>query len=504
MAESKSGPVKPPVIDLKARETTETPDAEEKAPATEETPRRKSAGSRRSRSRSTAAKTESAGTGAPTPSEAAPDKAPSKPAATSDAPAPSEPSEPKAASASAAEEPTAPRDTVMDSEVPPADEPPPGATIPPPPRPPARLAMPWSAISIAALGGAVLGAGLTYLAANWIALPQQDPPFADPTPALEELTGVAESLAARLAAVEETARTTRVSLDATLAQFDATTAQLGQQIADVRASIPEPQTVDLSAIESDLEALDGRVAAIAAGASSEDASALAENLGAMERTLAALSDRLDDFEGTVQAGDGRIADLAAQLEEARAAIAAQTRTLGGADIGPAVKLPLIVSGLEAAFATGRPYQAELDGLISLLPDLSIPQVIAAEAASGLARPDAIAARFEAALPDIIAGRTRESTGDLAQDAIEWAKALLALRPAEEIEGDTPEAIVSRLEAAIDRRDFVGAATELAQLPAPMRDAAGDVGRDIAAHAQAETFIVRLRTEALAPATEPAS
>ena len=54
---------------------------------------------------------------------------------------------------------------------------------------------------------------------------------------------------------------------------------------------------------------------------------------------------------------------------ARSAIAAQTQQLGGADIGPAVKLPLVVSGLETAFSAGRPYSAELGSLrVALLEE----------------------------------------------------------------------------------------------------------------------------------------
>jgi hypothetical protein len=473
MAERKSGPVKPPIIDLKARE----------AP----------------------------GPAAPADESAREDVAPEA----------SEPSAPKSAAPrrgnrAKVEPPTTPAEpSTVDEDLPPEAVPklaePPGPAggdippgPPPPPRPPARLAMPWSAISVAAVAGALLGAGLTYLAANWIALPQQDPPFADPTPALGDIAAAITAIDTRLAAVEDTARTTRVSLDATLAQFDAATNDLRQQIAAVEAAMPEPQTVDLTAIETGLQTLEGRVAAIAAGASSDDAAALAQNLTAIEGNLGDLSARLAGLEDRLTAGDQRVATLAADLETAEAAIAAQTRTLGGTEIGPAVKLPLIVSGLESAFATGRPYETELAGLTTLLPELDVPALVATSAADGLSRPDALAARFEAALPQILAGQTAQSSGDLAQDALAWAKALLALRPVEEIEGDTPEAIVSRLEAAMDRRDFAAAATELAQLPPAMQQAAGDVGADIAAHAEAAAFISRLRTEALAPATEPAT
>jgi hypothetical protein len=100
------------------------------------------------------------------------------------------------------------------------------------------------------------------------------------------------------------------------------------------------------------------------------------------------------------------------------------------------------------------------------------------------------------VPDILAGRTAESTGDWGQDALEWAKALLALRPAEEIEGDTPEAIVSRLEGAVSRHEFEAATALLVQLPEPMQAAAGDLGAAIASHAAAQSFVAGLRAQAL--------
>jgi hypothetical protein len=466
MAERKSGPVKPPVIDLTAREAPEPDD-----------------------SGSTAAPPRAASgrfTRAATPAT------PAEPAAEDRAAADGLPPE-----AAAAAEPAAAAAAT------PPPEPEPAATepqaAPQPPRPQARLAMPWSAISIAAVAGAVIGVGLTYALANLIALPRQAPAFPDPAPQLSELTDRALALDARLAALEEAAIDSRVAADATLVQLDTATTDLRQQVADLRTLIPESQpAVDLTAIEQQLQTLEGRVGAIAAGASSADASALAENLTGLEQEIAALTGQLAELGNRVAAGDTAVAALRTEVEDTKTALAAQSRTLGGADIGPAVKLPLIVSGLESAFANGRSYAAELSGLTALLPDLAVPATLSAHAETGLARPDALLARFAAQLPDILAGRTGESTGDWTQDAIEWAKALLALRPAEEMEGDTPEAIVSRLEGAMERRDFVAAAALLAQLPAPMRTAAGDVGTDVAALAEAETFVARLRTDALAP------
>lgn len=511
MADRKSGPVKPPVIDLKARDASEPAATDDSKTGSDAPSKSATAAKRAGRSAAKPAPaepsdaTEESARSEPPVAEAAPPtpEAPEVNEASSprdDEPASAPPDEP----ASAAPDEPAPAEPDAEPAAAAAPEPEP-AQAPIPPRPPARLAMPWSAISIATAGGGVLGALLTYLAANWIALPQQQPPYPDPTEALTTLADRAADLETRLAAVEQTARTTQVSLDATLVQMDTAVAELRQSLDDLLASIPAAQEpVDLSAIEAELQTLESRVGAIAAGASSADAAALAESLVGIEQTLATLASRIDGLDGRLGTATSDVGTLRAELEGAKAAIAAQTRTLGGAEIGPAVKLPLIVSGLEAAFASGRPYTAELDGLTALLPDIEVPDAVATNAATGLPRPDALAARFTAVLPDILAGRIGETTGDWAQDAVEWAKALLALRPAEEMEGTTPEAIVSRLEGAVARRDFIAAAALLAQLPAPMRQAAGEVGTDIVAQAEAMAFVGELRTQALAPAAEPAN
>lgn len=465
MADRKSGPVKPPVIDLTARNATQTSPGGER-PADRRTSPRPSP-----KTKAAAAAT----------SEAAP--APDQDATTA-----KPPEAPPAA------------DTAKTAEAPKA---PPQLGVPPPPRPQARLAMPWSAISIATVAGALLGAGLTYLLAAWIALPSTVPPIPDPAPELAEQAARLSGLEQRFAVLEEASIDTQVSLDATITQLDTGFAGLRRSLDELRAAMPSPVTVDLSGIKAELRTLESRVDATAAGASSADAAALAQNLAGIEQSLAALTGRLSEVDRQMTQADAAIAGFAADLAAAKAAIAAQNRSIGGADIGPAVKLPLIVSGLESAFAAGRPYATELRGLTAILPDLSVPASIEAAAETGIARPDDLANRFFAAVPDILAGRAGAATGDLGRDALEWAKALLALRPAGEIEGDTPEAVISRLEGAMQRRDFTAAAALLEQLPEPMRVAAGPLAAEIEAHAEAEAFVAALRAQALAPVAEAA-
>ncbi|MDF2981215.1 MAG: hypothetical protein K0Q69_987 [Devosia sp.] len=432
MAERKSGPVKPPVIELTARE------AEKPAAAT--TARGKAA---------------------------------------------------EAAEATAAEAPAAAEEPVRPA---------------PPPRPQARLAMPWSAISIAAVAGALLGAGLVYGLGNWLPLPNQRPMIADPAARLDatdsSLNEIETRLAAveeqsqRLAAVEEQGKRTQVSLDATIAQLDSGLNEVRQAVAAVPTA-----AADLAPLETQLKGLEDRLTAIGAGASSADAAALAKTISSIEAGIAELRTQLVALDQRVAATDNAISGLKGDVSATQTAISTQNQTLGGADIGPAVRLPLMVSGLETAIANGRPFAAELAGLKALLPDLAVPGPVEASAAEGLPRPDAVATQFTAAVPNVLAGRAAVSTGDMGEDALEWMKGLLALRPVGEVAGDTPEAIVSRLEAAVGRHDFKAAAELLAQLPPAMQAGAGSTGADITKLAAAEGFVTELRSRALAPTAE---
>lgn len=459
MAERKSGPVKPPVIDLTAKPARPRPAATSAAPDPV-----------------TAGET------------AVVAEAVAAPAAEAAAPSPKPVEAPAVASDPAAES---------------VSEPP---RSPPPPRPQARLAMPWSAISIAAVAGAILGTVLTYLLVNVVALPDKRPVIADPTARLAAQDKAIADLTARLAAAEASASSAQSNAEQTAAKAAADIEALKQQVA----AIPAPAAVDLAPLTAQVASLEDRIAAIGAGASGADATALADTISGLEAGIGEVKAALDALGQRTSAAEVSVASLRGEVDATKSAVAAQTSMLGSSDIGPAVRLPLMVSGVESAFANGRPFSAELSGLTTLLPNLAVPDTIRAAAATGLPRPDTVAAEFTEVVPAILAGRTATSSGDLTQDAIDWAKGLLALRPVEETEGTAPEDVVSRLEAAIARRDFVSAAALLDQLPEPMQAGAGKTATDIRTLAAADGFIATLRAKALeapqaeAPADPPAT
>ena len=355
----------------------------------------------------------------------------------------------------------------------------------------------WPLLGGAAVAGAVLGTILTYILANALPLPTRQP---------TDLTGIVKTQSEQIAgltdqlgtlqtsttALQESTKKTQVSLDSTIAQLDAGLTAANKSIDDLKASIPAAQpAVDLTPLQTELKTLKAQVDAIAAGASGADAGAIAQSLNDLSTNLTSLTTRINGVDQTITA-------LRSDLDTARKTLSDHINAALPNEVGPAMKLPLILSGLESALETGRPFQDELTALGSVLPDLTVPDALRAAAATGLARPDALLQKFEATLPDMMAARATNN-GDWVQNSLDWAKSLLALRPAEEQEGDSPDAIVSRLEGAMTRHDYTTATTLLAQLPAPMQQAAAPVATDIAAHAAADKLVADLRARALSAA-----
>ncbi len=446
MAERKTGPVKPPVIDLEARESVSSasePVADASAP--------------------------------PVGGDA-------------DAAVEPTPEAPAEAVIEPRSEPAA--DTPTEPEPMPDPAPRPDAETWRPPTPPPvperkRAGVPASTLALAIGGGAVAGALLVYLLALAGLLPQRQ--AADPAPALAALSQQQDALAARLD---------------TLPLDDA---GLADRVAALEAAAPagdDPAVADLTA---QVATLGRRVEALGDGAGGADAAALADTIAALETRLAAIEAQAGEQTAAVAdlraalstaqddaTAQGRtIASLQQGLSEARAELAARAGT-PVVEMNAALQLPLLLSGLESAFSTGRSFATELASLATLLPEADIPASLRNAAGTGLAAPRAIVADLEAAIPEMLAVRpgTPEATWD--QAVGDWLSSLLALRPTGEIAGTTPEAIVTQIEGAVSRGEFQRAVGLFEALPEPMRAAAGRLPADVAAQADAAAFLAAVR------------
>jgi hypothetical protein len=194
-----------------------------------------------------------------------------------------------------------------------------------------------------------------------------------------------------------------------------------------------------------------------------------------------------------------MAAVKTELDAAKAAIDKAAAAPSPQSIATAMQLPLLISALEADLAGGRPYAADLKGLLAAMPEARVPASVTDAASTGLPAAQQLVEAFEAKMPEIIAARPAATDAGWQAEAGDWLKNLLALRQRGEQLGDSPDAVLSRLEGAVNRHDFAGAARLLAQLPPPMQVAAGDAGTQLGALAEAQAFIAGLRQTALAPA-----
>ncbi len=381
---------------------------------------------------------------------------------------PAEPAKP-----SPATKPEAPKSEPLKSETPSAAAA--KKTESRPPAPPVSSAESGAGAAwLAGLVGGVVGLGAAYglaLLGYWPAMAPAPQP-ADP----------------RIAAISTTVpelETVTSTLQDELARLTARVA--GLETNPGTAAAPGGDTASTSQLAGDLAALSARLDELAAApqTTSDTSAKNAAAIAALEADLAALRQTSAQTQASLDGVAAKIATLETDLSEGSALEAGQ------------VRLPLIVSGFETAFATGRPYDGEVAALRQALPDLVVPDAVLSQAMTGLKRPDLIARDFNAVLPEILAGRP---VGDNAswQDATSnWFRGIIALRPTEAVDGEGPEAMVARLEGAIGRGDFIAAKAELDALPPSMKAATGAVADDIGAQAAAQTFLAALRQAALA-------
>lgn len=174
-------------------------------------------------------------------------------------------------------------------------------------------------------------------------------------------------------------------------------------------------------------------------------------IAAYERELAKLGDSVRDLRAEVEAllQDARTMEASAQEKQASAeaaAIAAQVQNA--------------VARLRVTAASGAPYAADLAKLRDL--GVQVPQSVAGSAETGLVSLATLAETFpEAARKALAAARSATgATGGLAG----YLQRQLGARSVAPRDGDDPDAVLSRAEAAILSGDLAAAMAEIETLP----------------------------------------
>ena len=238
-------------------------------------------------------------------------------------------------------------------------------------------------------------------------------------------------------------------------------AALKDQVAKLAAAPSfdaTPLLGEIQSVKDQVVALDGRVSALPAS-------------GGETASLKPLEDKIAALEAALAAGGSSGGGDPAALQ----ALSAKVAELESAQPGPggasAVALAIAASGLKAAIDRGGPFMAELETYATVAPASADIDALRALAAAGVpSRQDLLNGFDNAANAMLAAAQTPDPNAGILRRLTDSAKNLVKARPVGDIAGDTPEALVARMEIAIGRGDFDAALGEAAKLPPAAQEA----------------------------------
>jgi hypothetical protein len=227
----------------------------------------------------------------------------------------------------------------------------------------------------------------------------------------------------------------------------------------------------LGTLKADLENLKSKAVAQGQAMSreaDEKVQAMGQTLKGYADEVKALKDRLARSETQLSAVEG----------SNKATSEAVTKQMGSLDekaqsvtqAGNHAALALAVTALKTQVDAGQPFASELKAVKALGGDDALLKALEPAAGNGLPSNSAVRQRFTQVLPAMLAAVPVVSAGswfELAQQKIEK---LVSVRPVGDAAGESPKAIIARIEARVGRNEFAGALAEFDKLPAPVRDA----------------------------------
>ncbi|PTM96394.1 COG4223 family protein [Mycoplana dimorpha] len=233
---------------------------------------------------------------------------------------------------------------------------------------------------------------------------------------------------------------------------------------------PAAQASDLQPIEARLAAVEkvtGELATNGPAATGESQ----QSIAALEETVAKLTTDVAALRDQTSAAARAAADQSARLTER---LDAAERKLEEPRSDVAMAKAVASSALKTAIDRGGPYLAELEAFASIAPEDPSIAPLRAHAATGVpSRADLVRAFQPVADAMIEASHRPAGDQGIVDRLLSSAASLVTVRPVGSVEGDTPEAIVARIENKLQNGDLKGAQIEWQTLPEPAQKAGAD-------------------------------
>ncbi|WP_337181499.1 hypothetical protein [Shinella sp.] len=261
------------------------------------------------------------------------------------------------------------------------------------------------------------------------------------------------------------------------AEESSAVASLSNEVETLKARLAETTAaspVDLQPIETRLAALEK-----SAEENSGTPSADPQSVGRLEGDVARLTTELAALREAVSTTESqlteRIAAAEQKLDEPRSDIA--------------MARAVAASALKTAIDRGGPYLAELEAFASVAPDDPSIAGLREHAAIGVPSRADLVRDFQPTA-DAILDAVHQPEGDqgIFNRLMSSAASAIRVRPVGSVEGDTPEAVVARIENKLQNGDFKGADIEWQTLPQPGQAAAADYKRRLDARVSVEELV----------------
>ncbi len=335
--------------------------------------------------------------------------------------------------------------------------------LPPAPAEPPRRGG-FLPLFIGGLVAAALGAGALYLShgQGWIDLGGAN--RADLEARLDAQDARAEEVQQALASAQDNI----AALD--LGPLTAGAQTLGDAVAGLDARMEE--------LAARLDAAETRLAEVETQPIPK-AELPAEVVAAYEAKLGELQAALDERTAQMQAVlDQRAAGMQAQMEARLADIEAAQEAAADAqkqalEAARNAEARAALSEIDAALDAGTTYEEALEGLRAA-SDAEVPEALSGTAASGVPSLSELQASFSDAARGALRASTRAARDEGELDPVSaFFRTQLGARSLEPREGDDPDAVLSRAEAAVSRGELSTALAEIENLPEAGRSVMAD-------------------------------
>jgi len=356
---------------------------------------------------------------------------------------------------------------------------------------------------IAGLVGGAAGAGGVWFVERY------SPENTAPDPALESLRQQVQALDSALARLLEeraSAQASNPPADQALApavdELRQRVTAMESQIVGLNESVKALQEVPrlapgaaaLVPIEQRLTDVEDRLADLAQIAGQAEGSA------ELSGRLAAAEERITGSEQAAQEARQSATANAQRLDEIISRLTALEERVERQDEGPRLALIVAASALRSAVERGEPFAGELETYTALAPNPAAVEPLTRYADTGVPTDaELVAAASDAASRIVSATTALPPDAGFLDRLMASARSAVKVRPVGEVEGETPEAIAARMEAAVQRGDHAAAIAEYDSLPAAAKEAASDFAEKLRARIAAEEVLENALSDALNPA-----